>query len=96
VNLEMTIAISGLGAIPNAPMFQPTAQNQSSAGASFAENLFDVMRQAESTAIAGINGQIPMQDAVLKVMEAERTFAAAMAIKDKAVNAYLELSRMQI
>jgi flagellar hook-basal body complex protein FliE len=54
------------------------------------------MRQAESTAIAGINGQIPMQDAVLKVMEAERTFAAAMAIKDKAVNAYLELSRMQI
>jgi flagellar hook-basal body complex protein FliE len=32
----------------------------------------------------------------MKVMEAERTFSTAMAIRDKVVGAYLEISRMQI
>jgi flagellar hook-basal body complex protein FliE len=74
---------------------QPTAQNTSSVS-DFASNMLDVVRQAEQAAVGGIQGQAPMQDVVMKVMEAERTFATAMAIRDKAVSAYLEISRMQI
>jgi flagellar hook-basal body complex protein FliE len=62
----------------------------------FASSMLDVIRDAEKVAVGGIQGQVPMQDVVMKVMEAERTFAAAMAVRDKAVSAYLELSRMQI
>jgi flagellar hook-basal body complex protein FliE len=62
----------------------------------FAASLLDVVRDAEKTAVGGIQGTMPMQDVVMKVMEAERTFATAMAIRDKAVGAYLEISRMQI
>jgi flagellar hook-basal body complex protein FliE len=64
--------------------------------ADFASNLIDVVKQAEQAAVGGIQGQAPIQDVVMKVMEAERTFATAMAIRDKAVGAYLEISRMQI
>lgn len=62
----------------------------------FASNMLDVVRQAENAAVGGIQGQVPVQDVIMKVMEAERTFATAMSIRDKAVGAYLELSRMQI
>lgn len=70
--------------------------HSSAAGADFASNMLDVVKQAEQAAVGGIQGQVPMQDVVMKVMEAERSFAAAMAIRDKAVAAYLEISRMQI
>lgn len=76
------------------PAQQPT-QN-TTPGSDFASNLLDVVKQAEQAAIGGIQGQVPMQDVVMKVMEAERSFATAMAIRDKAVGAYLEISRMQI
>jgi flagellar hook-basal body complex protein FliE len=61
-----------------------------------ATQFMDVMKQAETSAVQGMQGQVPMQDVVMKVMEAERMFAAAMAVREKAVSAYLELSRMQI
>jgi flagellar hook-basal body complex protein FliE len=64
--------------------------------ADFASSMLDVVRQAEQAAVGGIQGQASAQDVVMKVMEAERTFATAMAIRDKAVGAYLEISRMQI
>jgi flagellar hook-basal body complex protein FliE len=70
--------------------------HQSFGVADFASHVFDVMKQTEAAAIGGMQGQVPMQDVVIKVMEAERTFSAAMAIRDKAVGAYLEISRMQI
>jgi flagellar hook-basal body complex protein FliE len=62
----------------------------------FASHMIDVVKQAETAAVGGMQGQVPMQDVVMKVMEAERVFATAMAIRDKAVGAYLEISRMQI
>jgi flagellar hook-basal body complex protein FliE len=76
-------------------MLKPAQQVQSSV-TDFAKSMLDVVGQAEKAAVAGIQGQVPVQDVVMKVMEAERTFATAMAIRDKAVGAYLEISRMQI
>jgi len=55
-----------------------------------------VVRNAESVSIAGIQGTATVQQVVEAVMAAEHTLQGAIAIRDKVVAAYLELSRMQI
>ncbi len=54
------------------------------------------VQQGEAAAIAGVQGSLPLQTVVEKVMAAERTLQAALAVRDKAVGAYQEISRMQI
>lgn len=54
------------------------------------------IRQAEAVSIGGIKGTASTQDVVEQVMRAEQTLQAAIAIRDKVVSAYLEISRMQI
>ena len=44
----------------------------------------------------GINGQANTQEVVDAVMSAERTLQTAVAVRDKIVTAYLEISRMPI
>jgi flagellar hook-basal body complex protein FliE len=61
-----------------------------------AANAAGVVRQAEATSIAGIQGTATVQQVVEAVMSAEQTLQGAVAIRDKVVAAYLELSRMQI
>jgi flagellar hook-basal body complex protein FliE len=56
----------------------------------------NVVRHAESTAVEGIQGNATVQQVVEAVMSAEQTLQGAVAIRDKVVAAYLELSRMQI
>jgi flagellar hook-basal body complex protein FliE len=59
-------------------------------------NAANVVRNAEATAVAGIQGAATVQQVVEAVMSAEQTLQGAVAIRDKVVAAYLELSRMQI
>lgn len=54
------------------------------------------VREGEAASIAGMQGALPLQNVVEKVMAAERTLQAALAVRDKAVSSYLEISRMQI
>lgn len=54
------------------------------------------MREGEAAAIGGVQGGLPLQTVVDKVMAAERTLQAALAVRDKAVGAYQEITRMQI
>jgi flagellar hook-basal body complex protein FliE len=54
------------------------------------------LEQGEAAAIAGIQGSLPVQQAVERIMDAERTLQAVVAVRDKLVGAYLEISRMQI
>jgi len=61
-----------------------------------ASNAASVVRQAEATSIAGVQGTATVQQVVEAVMSAEQTLQGAVAIRDKVVAAYLELSRMQI
>ena len=56
----------------------------------------NVVRNAEATSVAGIQGRASVQQVVEAVMSAEQTLQGAVAIRDKVVAAYLELSRMQI
>ncbi len=72
-------------------------------GASFGEVLSQMtdsvgqkLQAAEATSIQGIKGDVPVRDVVSSVMEAEQSLQTAIAIRDKIVQAYLEISRMPI
>lgn len=62
------------------------------AGASAVQKL----EGAEATAIRGIQGDVGPRQVAEAVMDAEQTLNAAIAIRDKIVSAYLEISRMSI
>jgi flagellar hook-basal body complex protein FliE len=79
------------------------AQPSGGAGASFASmvgeaagRVVDNLAQAEQLSIKALQGEGDMRAVVDSVMTAEQSLAAAVAIRDKIVTAYLEVSRMQI
>lgn len=55
-----------------------------------------MLRASEQTAIAGVRGEATAQQVVEAVMSAEQTLQTSIAIRDKVVAAYLEVSRMAI
>ena len=54
------------------------------------------LQQGEAAAIQGVTGALPAFKVVEAVMGAQRTLQQALAIRDKAVSAYQEISRMTI
>ncbi len=75
----------------------------SQATTSFASMLSDMATQtagtlekAEQMSVAGIQGRADTRDVVDAVMSAEQALQAAVAIRDKVVSAFMEISRMQI
>ncbi|MBO6636537.1 MAG: flagellar hook-basal body complex protein FliE [Roseitalea sp.] len=54
------------------------------------------VKTADSAAVAGLNGQMDTRAVTDAVMEAERSLQAAVAIRDKIVTAYLDMTRMAI
>ncbi len=54
------------------------------------------LRTAETTSMAGIEGKASASEVVNSVMNAERTLQTTLAIRDKAVAAYQQISQMQI
>lgn len=61
-----------------------------------ASSATSTVRTGEAVALAGMQGKASTQQVVSAVMEAEQTLQTAIALRDKAVAAYLELSRMAI
>ncbi len=55
-----------------------------------------VLKSGEAMSIAGVRGQASTQQVVEAVMAAEQTLQTSVAIRDKVVSAYLEISRMTI
>ncbi len=71
--------------------------------ASFASVLSDMasqtvgtMQRAEHMAVQGMQGQADTREVVDAVMNAEQALQAAVAIRDKIISAYMEISRMAI
>ena len=54
------------------------------------------IQAGEAAAIQGVQGALPAFSVVESVMSAQRTRQQALAIRDKAVSAYQEISRMTI
>jgi flagellar hook-basal body complex protein FliE len=90
---------AGIGEVrQSAAMAQP-ASGEADFGSMLREiaaNAIGTLRQGEAAAAAGIIGAMPVQQVVDKVLAAERTLQTAVALRDKMVGAYLEITRMQI
>jgi flagellar hook-basal body complex protein FliE len=54
------------------------------------------LERAEEIAVQGLQGQADTREVVDAVMSAEQALTAAVAIRDKIVSAYMEVSRMAI
>lgn len=72
-------------------------------GKSFAEmvertagSFVDTLRGAETAATRALQGDGDIRSVVDQVMSAEQSLQAAVAVRDKIVAAYLEVSRMSI
>ncbi len=61
-----------------------------------AKNGIDALKSGEATALSGLKGQATIQHVVEDVMAADRTLQTVVALRDKAVAAYQEVSRMTI
>jgi flagellar hook-basal body complex protein FliE len=76
---------------------------QPTPGASFASMIGEAatrtvnnLQQAEQLSAKALQGDADMRSVVDAVMSAEQSLQAAVAIRDKIVTAYLEISRMAI
>lgn len=88
VAIGPSVAMPGADAAPGAD-FQATL-------ASISGDMVDTLRTAETMSIAGMTGKADTREVVDAVMAAEQTLRTAIAIRDKIVQSYLEISRMQI
>ncbi|PZO81792.1 MAG: flagellar hook-basal body complex protein FliE [Mesorhizobium amorphae] len=64
--------------------------------ADLASNTTDTLRNAEAMSTQALQGKADTREVVDAVMGAEQALQTAVAIRDKIVTAYLEVSRMQI
>lgn len=95
-------SLAGAGAASLARSFAgpPTANAESSAFGRMIDRLasqsIDSLKAGEAAAIAGVQGKASIQQVVDQVMAAERSLQTMLALRDKAVGAYQEISRMAI
>jgi flagellar hook-basal body complex protein FliE len=96
--LPVSPAISAFGAMPSTggPAALPDSGGFAAALGDAAKGALATMRNAETVAMDGLAGRATVQDVVESVMAAERTLNASLAIRDKIVAAWLDVSRMQI
>jgi flagellar hook-basal body complex protein FliE len=64
--------------------------------ASMAADAISTVKTGEATAIAGMQGNAPLQQVVQAVMQADQALRTVVAVRDKVISAYQEISRMQI
>jgi len=81
----------------------PSAGSAAGLQPGFAETLGNMasdmvtdLRKAETVSLEGIKGEATTRQVVDAVMTAQQTLQTALAIRDKIVSAYLEISRMSI
>lgn len=81
----------------------PAAALPETKGASFSDVLAEVagdavgtLHEAEATSISALQGETSVLEVVEAVQSAEQTLQTAIAIRDKVVSAYQEISRMAI
>ena len=60
------------------------------------QDAVSTLRNAEGMSLKALQGETQTREVVDAVMSAEQTLQAAIAIRDKIVTAYLEVSRMAI
>ena len=88
-------ASKGIGGAPNVSSGAPQSDFAQTL-ASMAADAIGTVKAGETTAIAGMQGKAPLQQVVQAVMQADQALRTVVAVRDKVVGAYQEISRMQI
>jgi flagellar hook-basal body complex protein FliE len=94
----------GAAAVAESRLGAPAPMAPSAAGpvhfsdvlAQVSSQAIDTVKSGEAAAITGIQGKASVQQVVEAIMSAEQTLQTAIAIRDKVVSAYQEISRMTI
>lgn len=87
------------GPSANDPLFGGANVNETSFSemiATVSQDAIDRLKQGEAASLAGVDGKASVQQVVEAVMAAEQSLQTAIAIRDKVVHAYQEISRMTI
>lgn len=91
------------GGLQQGPVGGSAAATTIDFGASFASALsnaagrtIETLQAADKISIQALQGEVPTRDVVDAVMSAEQALQTSIAIRDKIVSAYLEISRMAI
>jgi len=82
-------ATTGPTGVASGPTFVEALQ-------SAAKTTISDLRNAEQISLKALSGEADVRDVADAVMSAEQNLQAAIAIRDKIVTAFLEVSRMQI
>jgi flagellar hook-basal body complex protein FliE len=89
-------SLIGSGAKHSSGAPSATIEDFASVMADLAKQTASNLKASEDTAIKGVQGQAPLQDVVQSVMRAQTSLQTALALRDKAVSAYQDLTRMSI
>ncbi|MBB4567327.1 flagellar hook-basal body complex protein FliE [Rhizobium leucaenae] len=110
-NISSLSAVRGLGSIAtdqsssssNSPASTLGSTLGNATGTSFASVMSNVakdtvntLKEAENASFAGIKGTMSTREVVDKVMQADQTLQTAIALRDKVVSAFLDITKMQI
>ena len=103
---SMVGALPGIGGVatPNAlGGVDPGKTASQAAGGDFGQLLAQLsgeavqtIKSAEQVSVAAISNKISAQQAVESILAAERTLQTTIAVRDKLVGAYQEISRLSI
>ena len=64
--------------------------------ASFSNSTMDKLKTSETMSVAGLQGKATTQSVVEAVMQGQEALQTALALRDKTVSAFQEISRMAI
>jgi flagellar hook-basal body complex protein FliE len=101
--LNSISTLRGVGGTASTAASSAASAVRPAAGTGFSDMLADISGQAvsssqgaEAAAITGLQGKASVQHVVQTIMAAETTLQTALAVRDKVVAAYQEISRMAI
>lgn len=96
-------ALQAVGTTVQTTTRETAGSDGAAAAVSFAEAMGETaartvgaLEKAEALSFDALRGEAQTREVVDAVMSAEQSLQAAIAIRDKIVTAYLEISRMQI
>jgi flagellar hook-basal body complex protein FliE len=98
-----SVASLGAAGSPLGATGAATSSASATAGADFGQMMNEVtgdaignLKSAEAASIQGLQGTESVHKVVESIMSAQRSLQSTLAIRDKAVTAYQEISRMAI
>ena len=101
--LIQTLGALSVGSAQDVAKVNIAQQGPAQAGSDFASVLKNLAVQTvesvqagEAASVAGIEGRMETREVVDAIMTAEHSLQTAIAVRDKIVSAYLDMSRMQI